>query len=106
LLALKELRRVLKPGGEAFITVWNKWQPRFLFKPRDLLVPWKSKDKTLYRYYHLFSYRELETTARKAGFEVVRAFPESKYRFPIKVFSRNVCVLVRKGQVNQSEAAT
>jgi ubiquinone/menaquinone biosynthesis C-methylase UbiE len=24
LQALKELRRVLKPGGEAFITVWNK----------------------------------------------------------------------------------
>lgn len=29
--ALDELNRVLKPGGEAFITVWNRWQPRFWF---------------------------------------------------------------------------
>ena len=97
LKALKELKRVLKPGGEAFITVWNKWQPRFWFKKKDILVPWKSQDKTIYRYYHLFSYRELETIARKAGFEVVKSFPESKYRFPIKMFSRNICLLVKKG---------
>ncbi len=97
LLALKELKRVLKPGGEALITVWNRWQPGFWLKPRDVLVPWKSQDKTLYRYYHLFSYRELEQMVIKAGFEVVKSFPESKYRFPIKVFSRNVCMLVRKG---------
>ena len=32
--ALNELRRVLKPGGEAFITVWNRWQPRFWFSQR------------------------------------------------------------------------
>ena len=28
LTAFKELKRVLKPGGTAFITVWNRWQPR------------------------------------------------------------------------------
>jgi tRNA (uracil-5-)-methyltransferase TRM9 len=97
LLALKELRRVLKPGGEAFITVWNKWQPRFWLKPKNIMVPWKSKNKTLYRYYHLFSYRELEKIARDAGFKVVKSFPESSYKFPIKMFSRNICMLVRKG---------
>jgi ubiquinone/menaquinone biosynthesis C-methylase UbiE len=95
--ALKELQRVLKPGGEAFITVWNKWQPKFWLKKKNLMVPWKSKDKTLYRYYYLFSYRELEKLVRKAGFEVIKSFPERKYRFPIKVFSRNICVLARKG---------
>jgi tRNA (uracil-5-)-methyltransferase TRM9 len=97
LQALKELWRVLKPGGEAFITAWNRWQPRFWLKSRNTLVPWRSKDKTLYRYYYLFSYRELEELTRRAGFKVVSSSPESRYKFPIKIFSRNICILVRKG---------
>jgi SAM-dependent methyltransferase len=95
--ALSELRRVLKPGGEAFITVWNRWQPRFWFKPREVAVPWRIKDKMLYRYYYLFSYSELERLVKRAGFEVLKSFPESSYSFPLKAFSRNICLLVRKG---------
>jgi len=96
LKALTEIYRVLRHGGEAFITVWNRRQPRFWFKPKDTQVPWKNKDEILKRYYHLFSYRELERLARKAGFEVISSFPESRYRFPVKYFSRNVCLLVKK----------
>ena len=99
--ALGELRRVLKPGGEAFITVWNRGQPRFWFKPREAAVPWRQKDKTLYRYYYLFSYSELEKLVRKAGFEVLKSFPESAYHFPLKSFSRNICLLVRKKGQNK-----
>jgi tRNA (uracil-5-)-methyltransferase TRM9 len=95
--ALSELRRVLKRGGEAFITVWNHWQSRFWFKPKEVAVPWRKRDKTLYRYYYLFTYPELEKLVKKAGFEVLKSFPESSYRFPIKFFSRNICLLVRKG---------
>ncbi len=94
---MSELRRVLKPGGEAFITVWNRWQPRFWFKPKEVAVPWRTKGKTLYRYYYLFSYPELEKLVRKAGFRVLKSFPESSYHFPIKFFSRNICLLVKKG---------
>ena len=83
--ALKELYRVLKPGGEAFITVWNRWQPRLLAQEKEhSCVPWKTKEKTLYRYYYLFSYRELEKLVRQAGFEVIKSFPESRYKFPLK----------------------
>ena len=94
--ALNELRRVLKPGGEAFITVWNRWQPRFWFSRHEIAVPWRKKAKTLYRYYYLFSYRELERLVKKAGFKVIKSFPESSYHFPIKLFSRNICLLVKK----------
>ncbi len=97
LKSLQELRRVLKPGGEAFITVWNRWQPRFWLSRRQVAVPWRKRGKTLYRYYYLFSYPELERLAKKAGFEVLKSFPESSYRFPLKFFSRNICLLVRKG---------
>ena len=95
--ALRELGRVLKPGGEAFITVWNRWQPRFWLRRKEVMVPWRTKGKTLYRYYHLFSYCELEMLANKFGFEVLKSFPESSYHLPIKYFSRNICLLVRKG---------
>ena len=95
--ALDELRRVLKPGGEAFITVWNRWQPKFWLKGKEITVPWRTKDKTLYRYYYLFSYSELEKLAKKTRFKILKAFPESSYRFPIKFFSRNICLLIKKG---------
>ncbi len=95
--ALCELRRVLKPGGEAFVTVWNRWQPRFWFKGREVAVPWRKRNKTLYRYYYLFSYPELERLVKKAGFEVLKSFPENSYRFPIRFFSRNICLLIKKG---------
>ena len=94
--AFSELKRVLKSGGEAFITVWNRWQPRFWWQGAEVTVPWRTKELTLYRYYHLFSYPELERLARQAGFEVLRIYPESSYHFPLKMFSRNICLLVRK----------
>ncbi len=96
--ALDELRRVLKLGGEAFITVWNRWQPRFWFSGKEVAVPWRTKGKTLYRYYYLFSYPELEKLAKQTGFKVLRSFPESSYRFPVKLLSRNICLLVRKDE--------
>ena len=96
LAALRELKRVLKPGGEAFITVWNRWQPRFWFKGREVAVPWRTREKTLYRYYYLFTYFELESLVNEAGLEMIKSFPEHDYRFPIKYFSRNICLLLRK----------
>jgi ubiquinone/menaquinone biosynthesis C-methylase UbiE len=96
LAALKELRRVLKPGGQAFVTVWNRWQPRFWFSRREVTVPWRQRGETLHRYYHLFSYPELEKLVGEAGFSVIKSYPESGYRFPIKTFSRNICLLAEK----------
>jgi ubiquinone/menaquinone biosynthesis C-methylase UbiE len=94
--ALTELRRVLKPGGEAFITVWNHWQPRFWLSGREVAVPWRTKEKILLRYYYLFSYRELEKLAKQAGLKVLKSFPESSYHLPVRYFSRNICLLVKK----------
>ena len=96
LLTLQELHRILKPGGEAFITVWNRWQPRFWFKGKDTQVPWRSGEDTLYRYYYLFSYGEIEKLVKKAGFNLVKSYPEKAYKFPLKYFSRNICLLVKK----------
>ncbi len=101
--ALDELRRVLKPNGEAFITVWNHWQPRFWLSGREVAVPWRTKDMTLERYYYLFSYHELEKLVKQAGFIVLKSFPESSYRFPLKFFSRNICLLVKKTDITETK---
>jgi tRNA (uracil-5-)-methyltransferase TRM9 len=93
---LRELKRVLKPGGEAFITVWNKWQPGFWLKGKEINMPWKSIRKTYYRYYYLFSYPELRSLLTHTGFEIVSILPEKSYRFPLKFFSQNICALVKK----------
>ena len=94
--AFEELKRVLKPGGTAFVTVWNRWQPRFWFKGKEIKVPWRTQTKTLYRYYYLFTYGELKRLAGQAGFEIIKIFPESGYRFPVKLFSQNICLLAKK----------
>ncbi|UCB42082.1 MAG: class I SAM-dependent methyltransferase [Dehalococcoidales bacterium] len=92
--ALNELWRVLKPGGEVFITVWNRWQPRFWLKGKEPAVPWRTGDETLYRYYYLFSYPELVRLVKRAGFRVL-SFPEGG-RFPARFVSQNICLLVTK----------
>jgi ubiquinone/menaquinone biosynthesis C-methylase UbiE len=94
--AFVELKRVLKPQGEAFLTVWNHRQPGFWFKSKERHVPWRLKGKTVYRYYHLFSYGELRKLLIKTGWEIITMSPEKSYHFPIKNFSRNICVLVKK----------
>jgi tRNA (uracil-5-)-methyltransferase TRM9 len=94
--AFVELRRVLKPEGEAFLTVWNQGQPRFWFKSKEQQIPWRLREKTVYRYYHLFSYGELRKLLVKTGWEIVAVSPEKSYHFPIRDFSRNICVLVKK----------
>ena len=96
LAALVELQRILKPGSEAFITVWNRTQPRFWLRSKEVMVPWRSGDETVYRYYHLFTYKEIEALVRQAGFILLRSRPESRYRFPLKAFSRNICLLIKK----------
>jgi tRNA (uracil-5-)-methyltransferase TRM9 len=94
--ALKELCRVLKPGGEAFVTVWNRCQSRFWFKGKEVSVPWRAKGQIIYRYYYLFTYREFENLAQQAGLRLLKSSPENSYYLPIKYFSRNICLLVKK----------
>jgi ubiquinone/menaquinone biosynthesis C-methylase UbiE len=94
--AFGELKRVLKPGGEAFLTVWNHGQPRFWLKSKEQEVPWRLRGKIVYRYYHLFSYGELGKLLTRVGFEIISMSAEKSHHFPIKSFSRNICALVKK----------
>lgn len=110
--AFAELYRVLSPSGEAFITVWNRRQPRFWLRRKETVVPWRSRGQTLPRYYYLFSRGELARRVREAGFRVLddqrrcgdagrldgsRCRGNScRPRLKGGLFSRNVCLLVTK----------
>jgi SAM-dependent methyltransferase len=94
-IAFSELRRVLKPGAEAFITVWNRWQREFWNKGKEVMVPWKTNASEIMRYYYLFTYPEIEYQLKSAGFKVLKAYPESEYKKRLKYFSRNICLLVK-----------
>jgi ubiquinone/menaquinone biosynthesis C-methylase UbiE len=91
--AFRELKRVLKPGSELFLTVWNRSQPRFWLKGRNAYMAWRTKKQTFSRYYYLYSYAEIEKILRDVGFRILKSYPERSYRFPVKLFSRNICIL-------------
>ncbi len=71
--AIEELYRILKENGLALITVWDKWQFKFLFKKKNSFIPWKVKDKTYYRYYYLFNYFELKKLLKKFNFTILES---------------------------------
>jgi len=86
---LKEIRRVLKPGGLLILTVWNLWQIKTAWKLlikntilrffgkskldfKDILYPWRDpKGKVIIqRYFHLFTKRELENLCKSTGLRI------------------------------------
>lgn len=95
-MAFAELRRVLRPGGEAFITVWNRWQPKFWSRGKETMVPWRAKRGTFNRYYYLFSRGEIAAELKAANLEVVQLQPQTTFRSPLAAFRPNICLLVKK----------
>lgn len=84
--AVQEIKRVLKFRGKAVITVWNKLQKRFLFREKDILLPWHVKRQVYQRYYHLFTSWELSKLLRKTGFKILQK----------NIFGRNLVFAVEK----------
>jgi len=85
LASIKEVNRILKPGGRALISAWAQEQEKFreeLKEPvqggmeyGDIFLPWKMKaGREFQRYYHLFSKSEFEDLTKSSGLEVVRYF--------------------------------
>ncbi len=71
LKALKEIKRVMKSGGKGMIAVWNRNQPRFAGKEKNVMIPWNHKGKKYYRYYHLFDKKELGLLVRKSELKLL-----------------------------------
>ena len=68
LAALGEIGRVLRPDGEALVSVWAIEHPNFdgerdeiRARDGDVYVPWKRGEKERDRYYHIHERDEFET---------------------------------------------
>lgn len=83
--AVSELKRVLKPKGLLFITVWDMWRKdtfpllvKYFFLKltgkskldfRDAFISWSGRAE---RYYHFFTKKELQSLVEAAGLSVMK----------------------------------
>jgi len=87
--SLKELFRVLKPEGEALITVWSKNHGKLINLPKDATIEWKTKTRKLNRYYYIYDKEELRKLLKNTGFKIVSINEDKK----------NIIVVVRKPKI-------
>jgi len=82
--ALVELFRVLKPNGEAIVSVWGKKQARVKNRSKECGVSWTIGGRKYERYCYLYSISELEKLLNKVGFEVVKSWEENNVNFIVR----------------------
>ena len=100
---IKELNRVIKPGGIIVVTVWNIWRNKYrknVYKNwfqkiigksqldwNDCLIPFRDGNGLVFeRYHHAFTRRELKKIFQRAGFKNVR----------VKNIGRNIFLIGKK----------
>jgi len=95
--ALREMRRVLKPAGFCFVTVWRK---KGIRAGTDRTIRWPGKGgEDAERYYHFFSKAELQKAAACSGFAVAETFFEcegKKVSERMASRSLNLCFVLKK----------
>jgi len=103
--ALKEIYRILQPQGTLCLTVWSRWQDRFLWRFLkelftrnekefgDIWIPWKQQTDSIPRYYHLYSKHELRQDINSAGFS---SFSLTSLKIASTYLADNYLVVLQK----------
>lgn len=88
-LAFSEMNRVLKNGGLALVTIWNK-------ASGNRSIAFVAKNNRVPRLHHFYSEREITFLAKKSGFSVVSLFYEKSGKAVAKEKGKNLCLVLRK----------
>jgi len=102
--AVREIYRILKPNGTAFVSVWSRWQDRYRayflrqFFVRsgefgDIDIYWRQHNLNIPRFYHLYSKKEFIQELCDAGFTIEQV---QDARIHSKRFPDNYFATVRK----------
>ena len=68
--SLKEMYRVLKPGGRALVSSWGRGSPRLKNKPKECIMPWSVESLRQMRYTYIYDADELKRELEEIGFRV------------------------------------
>ena len=94
-----EMNRVLKKGGLAFVTVWNKFNAAEMERlgHRNMMVNFvKKTGEKVPRMHHFFTEEELVELAKKHGFEINEKFYEKSGKRVAKEKGKNLCLVLEK----------
>ena len=98
--SLKELHRVLKPGAEAMISVWDKNQEKFKDVPKQNFISWRVNGNEFRRYYYLYDRDELISILKNTGFRIIKIYEknnENREYSKRKAYSeKNITVIAEK----------
>ena len=86
--SLREFFRLLRYGGEALISVWDRKLAKFKDFDKDVYIDWDQQS----RYYYLYEKEEFLGLLQKAGFKILEIYPQEGDRFQ----RRNIIVRVEK----------
>ena len=115
--ALKEMKRVLKPGGRVVMTNWHLWGKWGREKVKEgkystargnnFLIPWRDEKRniTVQRFYHGFTRGELRALFREAGFRVEKQYISKGYSKNDAVVKENIVSVARSRRTPMSRAS-
>ncbi len=83
---LNEIYKILKPKGKLFISVINKRQLKYFFKPKEISVKKQMKGKRYYRYFYFYKKRELKKLLKAHKFKIIK----TKSRKNTNIFARKI----------------
>jgi ubiquinone/menaquinone biosynthesis C-methylase UbiE len=93
--SLKEFFRVLKPGAEGLISVWDSTDKRFkeVGNKGDIYMSWEEDRKPYMRYYYLYSLEEIIKLLESVGFKILEIYNSREHdRFSKK----NLIIRIKK----------